>query len=46
MRGLIDERFLIHTHPEEIAMAARLRAVEPEIYLGAMQELWIAAKHR
>ncbi|ALG11007.1 SDR family oxidoreductase [Kibdelosporangium phytohabitans] len=45
VRGMQEERFLLHTHPVEITMAARLRAVEPEIYLGAMQELWTAAQH-
>ncbi|ONI87459.1 hypothetical protein ALI144C_08665 [Actinosynnema sp. ALI-1.44] len=43
--GMAEERFLIHTHPVEITMAARLRALDPEVYLETMQELWIAAKH-
>ncbi|CAM3887970.1 SDR family oxidoreductase [Kibdelosporangium persicum] len=44
VRGLIEERFLIQTHPDAIVPAARLRAVEPEVYLEAMQELWFAAQ--
>lgn len=44
VRGLIEERFLIQTHPDDIIPAARLRAVEAEVYLEAMQDLWNAAQ--
>nr|WP_042182120.1 SDR family oxidoreductase [Kibdelosporangium sp. MJ126-NF4] len=44
IHGLTEERFLIHTHPEDITPAARLRATEPEVYLWAMQELWTTAQ--
>jgi NAD(P)-dependent dehydrogenase (short-subunit alcohol dehydrogenase family) len=46
VRGLIEERFLILPHAAETIGAARLRATEPETYLGVMQDFWHAAQNR
>jgi NAD(P)-dependent dehydrogenase (short-subunit alcohol dehydrogenase family) len=44
IRALIEEQFLILPHGSETSGAARLRAGEPDTYLGVMQDLWLAAK--
>jgi NAD(P)-dependent dehydrogenase (short-subunit alcohol dehydrogenase family) len=43
LRGLQQEQFMILTHPEETAAAAKLRAVDPDGYLTAMPDLLPAA---
>jgi NAD(P)-dependent dehydrogenase (short-subunit alcohol dehydrogenase family) len=43
LRGLQEEQFMILTHPEETSAAAKLRAVDPDGFIAAMQDLWHAA---
>lgn len=43
MRDLARDRFMILTHPEETSAAAKLRAVDPDGYIAAVQDVWHAA---
>jgi NAD(P)-dependent dehydrogenase (short-subunit alcohol dehydrogenase family) len=43
MQGLDRERFMILTHAEETSAAAKLRAVDPDGYVAAVQDIWHAA---
>jgi NAD(P)-dependent dehydrogenase (short-subunit alcohol dehydrogenase family) len=43
VRGLNEEQFMIMTHPEETSAATKLRSVDPDGYIAAMQDLWHAA---
>jgi NAD(P)-dependent dehydrogenase (short-subunit alcohol dehydrogenase family) len=43
VRGIINEHFLILTHPDETTAASRLRAVDPDGFVATMQDIWLAA---
>jgi NAD(P)-dependent dehydrogenase (short-subunit alcohol dehydrogenase family) len=43
LRDLALDRFMILTHPEETSAAAKLRAVDPDGYIAAAQDIWHAA---
>jgi NAD(P)-dependent dehydrogenase (short-subunit alcohol dehydrogenase family) len=43
VQGLRREQFMILTHPEETSAATKLRAVDPDGFIAAMQDLWHAA---